>query len=383
MVADLFWLAPGVAGNLGWNPNVALVFLSSAVALSWVVASGSIGWWPALVAVASVAAQCHLFYAIVAVLLVLGAPLICLLVAGRPSSWRWLLGGAAVGLVCWWAPVVQQLTGHPGNLSELLAHGRQGRAAGIRFGLDQMARGALRPTWATGPPSPTASPAAGVGSSGAVVGVLLLLSGAAVAGWARRRRQPSLAALVAVWAVLAGGLALSFSALPRRNLAIYLAYLDNSLVPLGFVAWAIAAWSVLEVVRGRSTQATGPARTGPAPRTPVGRGVLVAGLAIAVGLVAATAGELPSAAATADNTGAAVKVNERVATMVERLVPRGPVGIELEPGLRVDRVYLAWRLVADGWEPGLAPDYDPALCRGPVLEPSLAADCALHLPATY
>jgi hypothetical protein len=50
--------------------------LVTSIVLAWVVATGSLTWWPWLVFTASVATQAELFFVTFAVALVVAAPLI-------------------------------------------------------------------------------------------------------------------------------------------------------------------------------------------------------------------------------------------------------------------------------------------------------------------
>ena len=79
-----------------------------------------IRWWPVTVLAASVAAQSHELCAVVAVV-------VCLVSAavgvnararfGEAARFGWLFAGVSVALAAWCAPIVQQFTGRPGNLT--------------------------------------------------------------------------------------------------------------------------------------------------------------------------------------------------------------------------------------------------------------------------
>jgi hypothetical protein len=344
-VADLFWLEPNVALNFPWNPNVGLLFFSASIPVAWVVAAGSFRWWSALVVLGSVAAQCHLFYAVTAAALIIGSPLFATLVGARARNARWLAWGLVVGFACWAVPLVQQVTGHPGNVTELLQHHPQPNA-GAAFGLRQVGLAALHPVWATGLPTPFAVVFAPHRVLGVAEGLMALGTGVAVGAWAWWRRCLALAALCGIWVVVAGGLALSFAALPTMHLFIHLAYLEDALLPLGFLTLAIAIWAGVNVVValiptasafiGRHTpilSAAGP--------------VAVLGLVLVLGVTAVS--QWPGSAVMRENTGAAVAANERLANEVEHAVPRGPVALLTQPGAPVDAVGVAWKLLADGW----------------------------------
>ena len=92
---------PSLFGNEMWNPNFGLVFLYATIAIGVAVALGSLGWWPVLVFTASVTMQTELFYVFIAVVVLLGAPILGWWYAGRPERFRWLAVGIGVGFLCW------------------------------------------------------------------------------------------------------------------------------------------------------------------------------------------------------------------------------------------------------------------------------------------
>jgi hypothetical protein len=58
---DIAWLIPSVFARPAWNPDFAIPFVLTSIVLAWVVATGSLKWWPWLVFTASVAVQAELF----------------------------------------------------------------------------------------------------------------------------------------------------------------------------------------------------------------------------------------------------------------------------------------------------------------------------------
>ena len=59
---DLVWLVPQVFETLTWNAYFPIPFLLATIVVAWIVCMGGYGWWPVLVATASVAAQTHLIF---------------------------------------------------------------------------------------------------------------------------------------------------------------------------------------------------------------------------------------------------------------------------------------------------------------------------------
>ena len=152
VAVDLLWLTPLVFQNLLWNAYLPVPFLVAAIALAWVVGTGSFGWWPPLILVASVASQSHLTFVIPCVALTILAPVIGVLVSGKPARFRWLPAGLGVALACWLAPLLQS-TGSNSNLASLL-HSNSGQSKmGMTFGLQVLAAaGSPSPIWLTHEP---------------------------------------------------------------------------------------------------------------------------------------------------------------------------------------------------------------------------------------
>ncbi len=146
---DLLWLTPPVFERLTWNAYFPVPFFIAALALTWAVAAGSPGWWPVLVLAASVAAQSHLLFLVPAAALSVLA-LAFAMRSAEPRRLRWLGAGLVVGLLCWLAPLIQEVTGHPGNLSALARSGEGHATLGFGFGLSLVGMaGSLHPLWVT------------------------------------------------------------------------------------------------------------------------------------------------------------------------------------------------------------------------------------------
>jgi len=113
-----------------WNPYLPMLPFCLGVLLCWSLLAGERWPLPVCVAIGTLCVQSHVGYAI-GVAAVSGATAVGLVgaLAVRPrtpsppvaaGSWRWplLVAGGVTALL--WAPiVVQQLTGHPGNLTQL------------------------------------------------------------------------------------------------------------------------------------------------------------------------------------------------------------------------------------------------------------------------
>lgn len=118
-----------------WNPYVSLGGVVALVAFGWAFAQRRRSGALALVAIASVMAQTHVVSAPIAAAVVAAAMALALVSAGqdRPVPWPWLGGGVALAALVWLAPIVQQFTGSPGNLGEVLSAG-SGDDPAVGFG---------------------------------------------------------------------------------------------------------------------------------------------------------------------------------------------------------------------------------------------------------
>src|SRR5690606_22284640 len=140
LLTTMLLVAGRPAGDLRnpWNPFVGVVLASTLVVIAWAVAQRRA--WPtvALLPVATLLVQSHLGYGAMVVPVVAAAVLLALLPRGwgeadgdpdadaeadaDPDShaevpWRaWALG-VGLALLLWAPPLVEQLTGDPGNLT--------------------------------------------------------------------------------------------------------------------------------------------------------------------------------------------------------------------------------------------------------------------------
>jgi hypothetical protein len=356
---DLLCLFPELFENLVWNAYFPIPFLVASIVVAWVVATGSVGWWPVLVVAASIGAQSHLLFAIPSMALALVAPVVGLVLGGRPERLRWLSVGIVVGVACWVAPVVQAF-GRNGNLEALARNGSGNKALGIVFGLRTIATATTPwPIWLRSEPSNFFVAASSVAGHSPLPGaiVLVLLAAVATVGW--RRGHPQLAALAAMALVCAVGVFATFALYPEKNL-FNLGYLVIILWVVGILCWTVGAWAaavtLAAILRRRATVDV-PARSSEAS--------VLAGLGgIAIVAVFALAG-LTSLATFVPNTGtvgadeAGMTLVGTVATQIEHRTPKGPVAISVS--VRTSDVFsnlwmtegVAWRLEADGWTPGL------------------------------
>jgi len=359
VAADVGWRTQ-IFADLVWNPHFGLVFIVAAGAAAWTVASGRFGWWPPLVLFSSVAAQCHLAYAFASIALTVVAPIAALVFGRRPSRWRWIFVGAAVGVACWALPLLQQVFGHPGNVTLILRSGSTRARVGLGFGLHAVAAAvAARPIWLS--MYPFASVPQYLEAHRAVWGVLALCALAAVAIVAWLAKRIELAALGVICFVLTIGTAVSFAAIPKDDVVV-VAYLADILWVVGAMAWIVFLWAFAELTMSafrrirRHELAIG--------SSPHLLQVLeVAALALlAIAGVEGVRTLVPSA----HNRSWAVQqdrpLDDAIARSVERSVPRGPVVVNVRPTTfgpahgyyNIDYWGVAFDLLTAGWQPGLS-----------------------------
>ncbi|MBV8462015.1 MAG: hypothetical protein JO368_01880 [Acidimicrobiales bacterium] len=370
-VADLGWRTP-VFTNPAWNAYFGIAVLAAAAVVAWSVACGRFGWWPVAVLFASVAAQSHLFYAVPACLLVLVAPVIALLLGGRPTRWRWLPVGLAVAGLAWLPTIVQEIIGSPGNLTMVVRGPSAQAPVGLSFGMHALATAAApRPIWLTDFPvvlglargMPRYFDAHAV--LWAVVGVLLL---GAVVVVARREGRSRVAALSATALVVAAGVTASFVLLPRDNLAPS-GYLASVLWLVGILGWIAVVAGAAVLARAAWARRRRPSvdrRVGPRLRPLGGLSLALVPVALLAGAtVAAVCAQVPEARAQVANERADVPFDAALARAVERSVPSGSFALRVRPTVfpdprsvfgayAVDEWGTAMKLLGDGRDPALA-----------------------------
>ncbi len=362
---------PDMLVNSAWDPHFGLVWFAATCMAAWAVGTGRLGWWPVLVLTASIAAQTHLAYALGAALLAILAPVAGILRRpGMAGGWAWLPVGLAVGAACWTVPVVQQLTGHPGNVSVLLrCVGGRLQTMGGRFGLATIGSAVVPPPLWFHQPSGGVHAllhSLTVHSAGDGIAVLVVLAVVAVVGWLLQRRD--LAVLCGVALVAACSAALEIAGQP---VSVVVSLFDADLVlwPVGMLVWGVAVLSVAEVVSSWGEPALRGVRhrrssehrwRGQAPRRTAGErataaflwgstAVLFVGATVNAGIIASGAMNRAVEAAGGSGTFRGVSVG---AAEAERLVPRGPLVITVSgpyPNTSLDLLYgTLWILISHG-----------------------------------
>ena len=359
---DLVWLVPQVFETLMWNAYFPIPFLLATIVVAWVVCLGGYGWWPVLVATASIAAQSHLIFVLACVPLVIVAPIAARWVAGRPHGLRWFDVGIAVGFACWLAPLLQNLHAQ-GNLTAIL-RGSGGKTQGIAFGLRAVATaGSPWPIWLKHEPSGYFGTLAFVHANRPLAGfvVLALLAVIGVASWRSGHRSLTSLALVAL--VCSIGFTVALAIFPSKN-TLNLGYLIYGLWVVGVLLWTVVGWAVALVIpvavrRFRSSSVLTPQRGFPWTNT---LGAVAIAAVLAVGFAAAPPYLTGSANATSTAEEAQFTTIREASRAIERRIPPGPVVVAFheERGKSLSGYGagdisegVAWQLEADGWRPGL------------------------------
>ncbi|HLI33215.1 MAG TPA: hypothetical protein VKU89_10835 [Solirubrobacteraceae bacterium] len=162
-----------------WNPAAALLPLTLLIFACWSLACGEHRLLPLVALLASFVVQCHLAYvAPSAAALAVGFGGLALSLksarsrslrerpmgrepSARPSPRHWALAALAVLLVCWSAPLAQQLTTSPGNLSLLAraATASHAQIAGATAGWRALTQAiGIVPRWLRSPQDLVTSP---------------------------------------------------------------------------------------------------------------------------------------------------------------------------------------------------------------------------------
>ncbi|MHB8457265.1 MAG: hypothetical protein ACYDBS_06195 [Acidimicrobiales bacterium] len=260
--------------NLAWNPSTGVYSFVATMAASLAVASGRFNWLPVAIGTGSLAVQCHIMFAMP----VAAALLVALLLGvaqARPASFRSFAVAVAVGAAAFMAPLVQQLSGHPGNwtaLAENLSH--EGPKLGIDTGLRGITAAAGLPPswWVHVPAANTLARYQHLENTlyghSATWGIVSLALCAAIAVLAWKARHRTLAALAAISAAAGDATAwtLGSVSVPQAGYLIY--YLYFGLWPIGMsilTTFGVAIWCAARFAAHRVRTRSMPAHSSPSP----------------------------------------------------------------------------------------------------------------------
>ena len=263
-----------------WNPSAAVLPFTLLAFLCWSLACGEYRLLPVTVLVASFVVQCQLTYLLPSLGL-LAVAMVGLWLSRRGTAAagvrRWAVLAVAVALVCWSAPLLDQVFHAPGNLVRVARTGTAGESTlGATVGARAVVRAIGVPPWwlrAAGDPFGRAGEVrVAAHTVGVLTAVLVLAAVVAVAVLAVRRRRVELASAAAISLVLCAALWSVAAGTPtRHSLVSSLGYTLWWGSPAGMWVWLMLAYSALALL----------------PHRPVGPFALPAGAVAAIGVAVA------------------------------------------------------------------------------------------------
>jgi hypothetical protein len=243
-----------------WNCWAGLYPFAALLFLAWSVGCGDYKLLPLLVLVASYVLEVHFTYFLpgtLALTVALGGLIVWRRRAGRGVPMRrWVIAAVAVAVVCWSAPVADQVIHRPGNFVLVYRvarddHGTLGSAAG--WHLTSRALG-LVPTWTkrarTTRERIVDSFAVPRATAATAVLVVLLLLVALLAAW--RRRDRDLAVVLVLAVLLCPSMLVVAASVPGGTLGTAaLVYALTWMSVAGMFVWLALAWAAWVLIGSR------------------------------------------------------------------------------------------------------------------------------------
>ena len=320
-----------------WNPSAGVFPFTLLIFVCWSLACGEYRLLPLAVLLASFVAQCQLAYLPPAVgMLAIGAGG---LFAARPKAWRrWALVALGVAVVCWAAPVYDQIVGS-GNFSRVVRSATTSTSTlGSSVGWHAAVRAVGLPPWWLVRPHTSfdrqhdVRGAQGTLRTATAVALLLALLTALLVGL--RRRRADVAAGAAIALVLVGALAAVAADTPTvPRLAATLGYTLWWASPAGMWVWLLIAFAAVALGPGALRHVRAPALT----------------WVLALG--ALTAGAAVSAAAGPDQHAGEYAALGTLTRSLNRSVPRDKTVLiagTLAPSTIIARPTITWALRRHG-----------------------------------
>ena len=281
-----------------WNPSAGVFPFTLLIFLCWSLACGEYRLLPVTVLVASFVVQCQLAF-VPASLALLAVGLGGLVVSrmssrtalGEPTRshrdgpshpWRWTLAALLVGVLCWTAPAIDQLGGHPGNLTRVIKTATVPKSTlGATVGWRAVVRAiGVPPWWLKKPRSPWERKfevRARPDTLASVSCLLMLCALVAIAAIGLLLRRAAICAGALIALALCVALAVVAATTPSTNLlAATLGYTMWWGSPVGMFVWVILGWSVATLLTERLLKRPGrllkrPGRLLKQPEPPAGR----------------------------------------------------------------------------------------------------------------
>jgi hypothetical protein len=406
-----FAVLPELTVDVVWNAWFGLIFVYPTLLSGWAVASGHLRWWPVTVASATVVVQSQEVFAPPVILVCLVSALMGWIVnrsSRSPGRYRPFVVGVAVGVVLWIAPVVQQFTQNPGNLTLLWeAATLPARKVGLRHALSALGGGVSPvPEWLHRPPVSGAYAqfvyVAKIFTGPAWWAIVTLAAVIVVAVTATLTGRRRMAGAAAVSLAGALGVVMSFSTVPASQFLNF-GYLGTLLIPIGCSVWLTLAWAVGELLRYLASLSLRRFRPGrpsivqpwfSVPGEPL-RMVAASVAMIGTLVLAVSSGGdiLGTAEPTLTGWTAVHQVDAGVAAAAA-VAPHRPFRLQLEGPLTLERLGvitgMAYLLDADGFDARMAititlPTFGPVLSDMPVVtvrlpSPHLIARATVRSP---
>lgn len=195
------------------SSNMTMFSLIATVALAWALVDGDLRLLPLATLAASYAAQQHLAAGLIVLpLVVVGVVALAVKYAPpmrrgdadiRKAVLRFSIAAAAIAAACWAPVAYDELTSHPGNLTQIVKFARDNTRAtlGAHMAVDQALRAITPPAMLTRTDTTGLFFIDPVGPYRFTFGVLVVLALLALA-WTARRARPTLAKLALVALVL-------------------------------------------------------------------------------------------------------------------------------------------------------------------------------------
>jgi hypothetical protein len=256
-------LAPEVLHDV-WNPSAGLFPFTLLIFLCWSVACGEYRLLALTALVASFVVQCQLAFVppslgLIAVAL---AGLTLSLRGSRRQAgadpprprgrvWPWALAAVVVAIACWTPPAIDELQGHPGNLTWVVrAATAHTSKLGAAVGSHAVVRAVgIPPWWLRDPASPWDRKyelRARSSTLATITTVLMLVALVAYVAIGALRRRTELWTGAAIGLALCAGLFAVAEATPtKRVLAETLGYTMWWGSPAGMFVWLIVAWGAV------------------------------------------------------------------------------------------------------------------------------------------
>jgi len=237
-----------------WNTWAGVFSLVLSSFLAWSVGCGDVRLLPLLVAAESYVVQCSLSYVVpvlVGTSIGVGG-----LAAGR-RGWsqaersrvrRWSVLAVLVGVVCWSAPLVEEVRDRPGNLELIHRLATDDHAtAGLRVGWNNLTRVVgVPPSWTQA--APTFEGRLFAGAPGGTfrdvvtISIILALIGLIACAWRRRRRE--LVVALALGLGLCASVVAVAASVPAGSLGFAAAaYVLIWTSAAGMFVWLVLCWS--------------------------------------------------------------------------------------------------------------------------------------------